>query len=319
MNEYKLINFKDIVQLLAKRWIYFLALVLLLLALFALLPRLPQTPRYMATAQVSLEYRKDGLLDYDTSAKLASNYGKFSIQPSLQQSLQEKLPAPDSSLSIRIAPVAYQNLIHVSASSSTAENAVLVANAMADYLLGQSPADENPREQTRYLLAFKAEDSAKILRFQFNTKDRISYIVIAVFGLAMLLIALELWRTTVKTELEASKISGYELVIDHTEKNAAGRLQTLLKHKDIQSLAVLPIGDADVNPSLEQALKTELKDTTLHYCESLLQHAAVLDTAKQCDAAVLQLNICKCDYRDLQKAAVLCRECGIHILGVLLA
>lgn len=322
MNAYKLINFKDILKLWARHWLCFLLLTAGMLGLFFLLPRLPQTPRYLATAQVSLRYTVDSKLDYDTSSKLAAKYNLFDIEPSLQKAIRNSLPQEDGSLSMSLRSIPYHNLIKATAISTVPEHAIQAANRLAQHLLEKN--SDAASADIRYVSEYVAEDTETLLRFDFSRKDQISYLVIALFVLAMLLIAQELLRTAVRTEHEAAQISGCDVALDIHARQGLDKVGTetllaLLRHKSIAKPVFLPVREKDRSAALEHALKNELKETGGIYAQCLLEHPQSLDIAKAAEGCFLWIKKDSCDYRDLQKAAMLCRECGVTVYAILIA
>lgn len=320
MKEIKLIHSKDIIKLWAKHWWLFLGATILCFALFALLPKIPQTPRYLAQAQVSLEYRKNQILDYDTSSKIAAKYSKFGLSPSVQNSLKDTLPTEDTGLTMSLTPIPYTNLITTNAISTTPVHAILAANGLADYLLSQNKIDEASQEEERYVVEQRAESTQTLLRYHLSTKDKVSYWVMLLFALAMLLIVLEVARSTVATEYEARKLSNLPIAIDiqGLRSPSLASLQTLLKEKDLHSLALLPIGKKDECEKLSTLLKNNLAPVEVLTLPNLTHQPSSISEAKKHETCMLQIRKYKCDYRELQKTVTLCEECGLAILGILI-
>ncbi|MDY5731557.1 MAG: hypothetical protein SPL05_08565 [Eubacteriales bacterium] len=313
IKEIKLYNAIDIIRYLKRYWyVYILALLCLWLG-FYMKDRQATEIKWQATAQAKVEYTVQNILDYDTSIKIASGYNAFTVQQNIIGELQNKAGTP--LLQYQIAAIPFSNLINIHAVSLNEKDAMLYANGILDHLVDKS--DTGDKIQEIYSPQFLAT-TANSLPQGIGINKKILY---SIFLLAVIIIALlckELWRCTIVTPREAMLCGDLNLCFHLHPSNIHAKDErkmffNYLEKKQLNEVTIIPVSMQDYNAQLVHALAKENRN--LHFADSILRYPHVIQNTLP---AFILLAKGKCDYRDYQRALLLCKEADIKVLGVLL-
>lgn len=308
MHKYKLINYKDIFKLFAKRWYLFLIGLALLFAIFFAAERGAGEKSYIAKASISLNYYEDGHFDYDQSQKLTSNFNRFTID--------ESALSIANGNAISLKPVQYSNILYATCISKDPQTAIDIANKLAE-LQCETILESNVdgiNQKTIFKIEQKAYE-ASLNNKNITSKQKVSFTILMLGLIMVALVLCEIWRTNVCTAEEARLITNCNYIVDVFSKGSVNQdaLTELKKVINGRSFNIVPISAIRNAEAIEQGLENNSAFT-----KDLLKNPSVIDVLRESELALIYIKKGTCDYRDLERATGIIKAAEINLFGVIL-